>query len=205
MKQSDSLTTPDLFGKTIRTVVKNGEWMFVMKDVCEALEISDYHHAKRRLHDDEGGGVVVHSLGGPQETFCVNESGLYNLIFMSRKPVAEAFRRWVTHEVLPAIRKTGFYAAPGGASDGDALAHVQLRVRDYFALRGITGSTAGFGHTCTAICRRSGVDFERKRWKGHRFPVEVLDRAAGSRPAERGPLLPEAAPGAFVFIAKGVE
>lgn len=205
MKQNAELTTPDLFGKSIRTVYKTGEWMFVMKDVCEALEISDYHHAKRRLHDDEGGGVVVHSLGGPQETYCVNESGLYNLIFMSRKPVAEAFRRWVTHEVLPAIRRTGFYAAPGGASDGDALAHVQLRVRDYFALRGITGSTAGFGHTCVAICRRSGIDFERKRWKGHRFPVEVLDRAAGRRPAARGALLPEAVPGAFVFIKDRVE
>jgi len=130
----------------------------------------------------------------------VNESGLYNLIFMSRKPVAEAFRRWVTHEVLPAIRKTGIYAAPGGASEGDALAHVRLRVRDYFALRGITGSTAGFGHTCVAICRRSGVDFDRVKWKGCRFPVEVLDRAAGRRPAVRGPLLPEPVLGAFFFI-----
>lgn len=200
MKTNASLTTPDLFGIAVRPVVKDGDIWFVGKDICDALCIRNHNDALSRLDADEKGVGNADTLGGMQNAVIVNESGMYHLVFNSRNPVAKAFRRWVTLEVLPAIRKTGFYAAPGYAAGEDALAHVRLRVRDYFALRGITGSTAGFGHTCTAICRRSGIEYGRVKWKGSRFPVEVLDRAAGRRPAERGPLLPDGVPDAFVFL-----
>jgi hypothetical protein len=65
-----------------------------------------------RLDDDEKGVVLTDTLGGAQEILIVNEPGLYNVIFQSRKPEAKAFRRWVTHEVLPSIRKYGYYKAP---------------------------------------------------------------------------------------------
>lgn len=89
--------------------MKNDEPLFVVKDVCEALAISNYRDAVAKLDDDERGSVLVDTLGGRQQMTAVNESGLYNLIFQSRKPQAKAFRKWVTGEVLPSIRKTGRY------------------------------------------------------------------------------------------------
>lgn len=85
---------------------------FVAKDVCSALGIGGPHvsEAVEVLEDDEKGNGIVVTLGGPQELLTVNESGLYALIFRSRKPQARIFRRWVTNEVLPAIRKTGSYS-----------------------------------------------------------------------------------------------
>lgn len=94
----------------IRVQVINSEPWFVAKDVCDALEISKYRDALMRLDDDEKGcPVIVDTLGGPQEMTGINESGLYNLIFQSNKPKAKDFRKWVTAEVLPAIRKNGYY------------------------------------------------------------------------------------------------
>lgn len=66
------------------------------------------------LDDDERGSVIVDTLGGPQEVGAVTESGLYALIFRSRKPAAVRFRKWVTSEVLPTIRSTGGYGSEGG-------------------------------------------------------------------------------------------
>jgi prophage antirepressor-like protein len=85
---------------------------FVAKDVCDALGYSKYRDAIALLEDDERVSSKVDTLGGPQEMSCVNESGLYALIFGSRKPQARLFRRWVTGTVLPAIRQTGSFAAP---------------------------------------------------------------------------------------------
>lgn len=94
----------------IRVQVIEKEPWFVAKDVCDALEISKYRDALSRLDDDEKGcPVIVDTLGGPQEMTGINESGLYNLIFQSNKPKAKSFRKWVTSEVLPAIRKNGYY------------------------------------------------------------------------------------------------
>lgn len=94
----------------IRVQVIDNEPWFVAKDVCDALEISKYRDALSRLDDDEKGcPVIVDTLGGPQEMTGINESGLYNLIFQSNKPKAKSFRKWVTSEVLPAIRKNGYY------------------------------------------------------------------------------------------------
>lgn len=93
----------------IRVQVINGETWFVAKDVCEVLGISKYRDALMRLDEDERGSVVADTLGGAQNMGAVNESGLYSLAFQSRKPGAKKFRKWVTMEVLPSIRKTGGY------------------------------------------------------------------------------------------------
>lgn len=96
---------------SVRTVLNNGDVWFVAKDICEALGLDDVSKACSRLDDDEKGTNKVLTLGGEQSMLTVNESGLYNLIFTSNKPEAKAFRKWVTSEVLPSIRKTGKYEA----------------------------------------------------------------------------------------------
>ncbi|MDN7354299.1 BRO-N domain-containing protein [Acetobacter senegalensis] len=96
----------------VRVLTREGEPWFVLPDVCDVLEITQSHHVARRLEDDEKGRVTITTLGGPQETTIINESGLYTLILTSRKAEAKRFRKWVTAEVLPSIRKTGSYALP---------------------------------------------------------------------------------------------
>jgi prophage antirepressor-like protein len=86
--------------------------LFVAADVCRCLELADTEVALRRLDEDEKGTCSIRTLGGPQQMLCVTEPGLYALVLGSRKPAARAFKRWVTHEVIPAIRKTGSYGAP---------------------------------------------------------------------------------------------
>lgn len=96
------------FGK-IRILVKNGEPLFVAADVCRVLGLSKYRDAVSRLDEDEREPVEVDTLGGQQKMTAINEYGLYNLVLASRKPQAKAFKRWITHEVIPAIRKNGKY------------------------------------------------------------------------------------------------
>ena len=98
------------YGETpVRTVMKDNEPWFVLKDVCEVLGISKYRDTADRLDPDERGSVRVDTLGGAQDVIAVNESGLYNVILRSDKPQAKPFRKWVTAEVLPSIRRTGGY------------------------------------------------------------------------------------------------
>jgi prophage antirepressor-like protein len=89
-----------------------GQPWFVAADVCAALDLPETHKAIARLDDDEKGRNSIPTPGGLQEMSVVNESGLYNLVLGSRKPEAKRFKRWITHEVLPSIRKTGAYASP---------------------------------------------------------------------------------------------
>lgn len=88
---------------------ENGEPMFVAKDVCDVLEIGNSRMALQRLDDDQKGVSSIDTLGGFQSTSIVTESGLYTLVFGSRKPQAKRFTRWVTETVLPTLRKTGTY------------------------------------------------------------------------------------------------
>ena len=88
------------FGE-IRTTIQNGEPWFVAADVCKALDIENNRKATNRLDDDEKGVTLSDTLGGKQKLTIVNEAGLYSLVLGSRKPEAKAFKRWITHEVLP--------------------------------------------------------------------------------------------------------
>ncbi len=96
------------FGQ-VRTMTIDGSPWFVAKDVCECLGITKHRDAVSRLDGDERGSVEVDTLGGTQQMAAVNEYGLYSLVLSSRKPSAKAFKRWITHEVIPAIRKHGAY------------------------------------------------------------------------------------------------
>ena len=93
----------------VRTTLKNGEIWWVLKDVCDVLGIKKYRDVIERLDPDEREPILVDTLGGKQEMTAINESGLYNVIMLSRKPAAKKFKRWVTHEVLPSIRRHGAY------------------------------------------------------------------------------------------------
>lgn len=92
--------------------ISNQPW-FIAKDVCTALELSEVSNTVKRLDDDEKLTRTVFVSGQGREMWFINESGLYNLIFQSRKPEARAFRKWVTNEVLPQIRQTGQYRIEG--------------------------------------------------------------------------------------------
>lgn len=100
---------------------ENGNPWFVAKDVCRVLELGNVTEATRNLDDDERGSVILNTLGGPQTVNTVSESGLYSLVFRSRKPEAKRFRKWVTSEVLPALRRTGTYAMPSAAPQPPAV------------------------------------------------------------------------------------
>lgn len=94
----------------VRTVVIDGEPWFIAKDVCDVLGISNGRDAVSRLDEDEKHAVgLTDAIGREQPMTAVSESGLYSLVLGSRKPEAKAFKRWITHDVIPSIRKTGSY------------------------------------------------------------------------------------------------
>ena len=100
------------FGE-LRTVVRDGNPWFVAKDVCKALDIGNSRMATYRLDADEKDDVsLTDAIGRNQDTSIVSESGLYSIVLGSRKPQAHAFKRWVTHDVIPSIRKHGAYMTP---------------------------------------------------------------------------------------------
>ena len=100
--------------RRLRTVIRDGHVWFVVIDVCEALEISNTRDAISRLVSDDVGLIeLVDARGRRQRMRTINEAGLYTLVLSSRKPEARAFGHWVTHEVLPTLRRSGVYRLPG--------------------------------------------------------------------------------------------
>lgn len=106
----------------VRIVMKDQEPWFVAKDVCNCLEINNSRQALIRLDDDEKSSVILNdgTPGNPEKSI-VNEYGLYSLVLSSRKPEAKEFKRWITHDVIPQIRKTGQYVADIPRTLPDAL------------------------------------------------------------------------------------
>ncbi|SIS84847.1 BRO-N domain-containing protein [Insolitispirillum peregrinum] len=108
------MTPFDFEGFPVRILDQEGELWFVLADVCRVLELSNPSKAAERLDEDEKDTLTNREgIASPQvqQLTIINESGLYSLIFRSRKPEARRFKKWVTSEVLPTIRKTGKYAA----------------------------------------------------------------------------------------------
>lgn len=126
-------------GASVRMQMIKDEPWFAAKDVCELLGLDNSRQAVSRLDDDEKGVINSDTLGGKQELTFVNESGMYALIFQSRKPQARAFRKWVTGEVLPSLRKYGYYVAPGAQltdEQREELERVMMgRMRRYLSRR----------------------------------------------------------------------
>lgn len=111
-----ALNAPALFtfpetGQRVRVVEgPDGEPWFVARDVCDCLGLGNPRSSLALLDEDEKGVHIVDTLGGPQALSIISEPGLYSLILRSRKPQARAFKRWITHDVLPALRRTGHYS-----------------------------------------------------------------------------------------------
>ncbi len=106
----------DYEGTPVRTLQVNGEPRFVLADLCRVLAIANPRDTAQRVTSESVGTAdVLDARGVSHPTNIVDEAGMYEVIFMSRKPEAAAFRRWVTHEVLPSIRKRGMYATPQAA------------------------------------------------------------------------------------------
>lgn len=104
--------TDERFG-SVRTVLRDGEPWFVAADACRALELGQVTNAIRRLDADEKALISIKGISrGNDQVSVVNEPGLYTLVLGSRKPEAKAFKRWITHEVIPAIRKHSGYLTP---------------------------------------------------------------------------------------------
>lgn len=100
-------------GNEVRTVRHGDETLWVLKDVCDVLGLSDTNKVAERLDGDELTRIKFVSGGQTREMYAVTESGLYSVILRSDKPDAKKFKRWVTHEVLPSIRRHGAYVTPG--------------------------------------------------------------------------------------------
>ena len=116
------------FGE-IRTNIINGEPWFVASDVCAALDINNSRQALTRLDEDEKGVILSDTPGGIQQLSAINQAGLYALVLSSRKPEAKAFKRWITHDVVPSIRKYGMYAVDDLLNDPD------LAIKAFTALK----------------------------------------------------------------------
>ena len=144
-----------------------GQPWFVAADVCAALELPDTHKAISRLDDDEKGRNSIPTPGGQQDMSVVNESGLYNLVLGSRKPEAKRFKRWITHEVLPSIRKTGTYAS--ATSVAALTSPTQDRVSSLLLIGEAVAKVPGVKHgiamaaTLTCIHENTGLSVETMR------------------------------------------
>lgn len=142
----------DFEGHAVRMQMLRDEPWFVLTDVCRVLDIKNARDAASRLDDDEKDDVgITDAIGRQQKTTVINESGLYSLILTSRKDEAKRFKKWVTSEVLPAIRRTGFYMAePGfefpltidGKVFGLPIAKVNAAARLVAVAKGIYGPEA---------------------------------------------------------------
>ena len=127
------------FGEVRSLIIDNEPW-FVASDVCKSLDIKNATDTLKRLDEDEKSRVNLGLPGGA--TNCVNEYGLYNLVLASRKPEAKKFKRWITHEVIPSIRKTGGYQIPADpmaalklmfeaqSQTNDKVEHIQEDVKE---------------------------------------------------------------------------
>jgi len=155
----------DFEGRQVRIVTDaQGEPWFVAADVLSTISLD--RKALERLDDDEKGVNSIHTPGGIQEMTTVNEPGLYALVLGSRKAEAKRFKRWVTHEVLPAIRKTGSYAVPAMAA---LPAPTQDRVTSLLligeAVAKVPGVKAGIAMAATLTCihENTGLTIETLR------------------------------------------
>ena len=167
----------------IRTVQINGEPWFVLSDVCKVLELSSPHKVAERLDGDEKGRNQIPTLGGVQEMTVVNESGLYAVILRSDKPQAKPFRKWVTSEVLPSIRKHGSYSVQSQFADLSPQLQVliqmetrqkQIEARQAEQATALAGLEQKIQNTCEVIA------LDKTAWrKDSEHLINKIARATG--------------------------
>lgn len=152
-KHNMSLSVFDFENHDVRFV---GTWdapEWIAQDVCGILGIKNISDAVGRLRPNQKGVVITDTLGGQQEMLTVKESGLYALIFKSRKTVAERFQDWVFEEVLPSIRKNGYYVSPD-----QHQSFQQARVSGKFSRRSLTDAIQSY------VKRHPELSDNAKRW-----------------------------------------
>jgi len=165
---STELIPFDFEGRPVRVVTDiKGEPWFVAADVAQSLEYRMASDMTRSLDDDEKGTQIVRTPSGDQEMLVINESGLYSAILKSRKPEAKRFKRWVTSEVLPAIRKTGAYAGRGvqpalAAPTQDRVSSILLIGEAVAKVPGVKPGIA-MAATLTCIQENTGLSVETLR------------------------------------------
>ena len=158
---------------SVRTIMVNDEPWFVATDICKALELSNTTVAIGRLDDDERSKF---NLGRQGETNCVNEYGLYSLVLSSRKQSANKFKRWITHEVIPEIRKTGGYQMPqtyaealralaDKAEEAERLQieNKRMKPKEVFADAVTASDNAILVREFAKMMRQNGIDIGEKR------------------------------------------
>jgi len=198
----------------VRTLQVDGQPAFVVMDVCQILGIRNSRDGFNRLDTDERGEVGLTDVTGrKQQTQVCLEPGLYRLIFASRVPAARKFQRWIYHDVLPSLRKNGFYGltpesaqmALEMARDRFKLARLAVKMAvdpepgveyltlgQFFARRGEPTLTRSdkvrYGRLASKLCRKSGTRFLTRVPPGrmtpnHYWPVQVLEEVATRRAA----------------------
>ena len=158
---------------SVRTIMVNDEPWFVATDICKALELSNTTVAIGRLDGDERSKF---NLGRQGETNCVNEYGLYSLVLSSRKQSANKFKRWITHEVIPEIRKTGGYQIPqtyaealralaDKAEEAERLQieNERMKPKEVFADAVTASDNAILVREFAKMMRQNGIDIGEKR------------------------------------------
>jgi hypothetical protein len=167
--------TPHIFeDNLVRSIIRNQEPWFVGSDVARALGHRDAANAFRSLDDDEKGTHIVSTPGGEQTVIIVSEPGVFRLIFTSRKPEAERFKRWLAHEVLPALRRDGHFAMPGQPREAASP----------FAIAPGALAESKFRLDLVAECRKlHGHESARALWKELGLPLpSAQDWPAHDRP-----------------------
>ena len=185
--------TPAVFNfdsHTVRTVLIEDQPWFVATDVCEALGIQNVTQAVARLDDDERS---MFNIGRQGEACVINESGLYNLVLGSRKPEAKRFKKWVTAEVLPAIRKTGRYEAAAGPVTPEQAELLRRIILERFGRR--YGSVCGAMHRYFKVPNLSSLP--ASRFNEAREFILTFPLPPAPIPRPKKPALPvaESAPG----------
>ena len=163
MKTNIQIFTSDIFGE-VRTCLVNNQIMFVGKDVATALGYSKSRNALAAHVDDEDkkDALIQGPLGGAQTMTIINESGLYSLILSSKLPQAKAFKRWVTSEVLPSIRKTGRYELP---QQLPLLAELNAEAEDTLTATQVAKTFNMTVFDFNAVLRDMGIQYRRGgRW-----------------------------------------
>lgn len=180
----NAITPFDFEGHAVRVIHDEaGLPWFVARDVCEALGLAKHDTAVERLDHDEKGSHTMGTLGGDQSLTTVNEAGLYRLILTSRKPEARRFSRWVTHDVLPALRKHGHYTIAGAhdiASRADVLVSAGRIFNACFRVARRIGMERlrAQDEALAATARETGVDWAN---------IISIDRGIDTLPAESQP------------------
>ena len=178
----------DFKGCSVRMAMKDGEPWWVVADVCSALGIGNPTDATKRVDKDDLDLVeVIDAIGRKQKSSVVNEPGLYSLILRSEKPEAKVFKQWLTHEVLPALRKTGTYTITTETPRNkyavmrqmvDALEAHETRIATLETRMDLLGADTHY-RTVRGYCNEKGITMPEKRARAIGVQAAALCREQG--------------------------